>query len=104
MKFLNGVHANYVTITDVPLFATDGVNRSYVDPKLVPSGGVLGDVLVKNSATDNDVSWEAPSVGRIALDFYNSNGTQDLIMLTPLFNIPFLNSDGSTDNIHTIQL
>ncbi len=32
-------------------------------PMLMPSGGAIGSVLTKNSASDNDVVWAAPSGG-----------------------------------------
>lgn len=83
-RFLTGIISRFITITEVPVNPLDGVNKQYVDPRLIPIGGTVNQVLSKQSSTDYDVIWQTPASaitgGHITIDmgtFLVPNGIID---------------------------
>lgn len=56
-KFLTGIISKFITGLDDPILPTDAVNKKWVDPKLVPSGGLYKQRLIKSSDIDYEYEW-----------------------------------------------
>lgn len=54
---------NRVYLPGAPTAADEAVIKSFVDARVPPTGGTAGYVLTKNSGTDYDFSWAAPTGG-----------------------------------------
>lgn len=62
-RFLTRVHCPSITIENAPISPTDGTNKAYVDFRSVPSGGLVGQALVKQSNAHWDVGWQTVTGG-----------------------------------------
>lgn len=99
-KYLHGVESDYVKLNNDPIMGFDAARKSYVDSHDIPSGGALGQMLVKLSATSFDTAWiDNPAEGTHMIGFFNADGTEDNLDLSVFHRLPFYNADGTRDDI-----
>ena len=111
-KFLVDVEVPVLKITDAVLFDDEAANLGEVKtritasetaqaPKLLPAGGTTGQVVVKSSNTDYDVTWATGSTGtnQTCFPFFKSDGSSSKIQTTTAGGLPFFKSNGTQDDI-----
>jgi len=62
-RFLSGIDAEFVKNLEDPLLPLDAVNKQYVDFRIMPVGGLTGQVLAKSTNDDYDTEWINQSGG-----------------------------------------